>query len=346
MGKKRWSFHFFIRNIETDNLFQYFLVSAVLSIFVIRFYLRVTHYPKIIHGNLHIAHIIFGGFFMLASILIFITFLDRNADKFAAIIGGVGFGTFVDELGKFITRDNNYFYQPTIAIVYSIFILLYLLFRIIDKRSTYTSREYLVNSLEMLKEAIVNDMDVEEKEKTEYYLSKSNPHDPITVALRTVLGKIEVSPPSNTYLRKIVAQLNELYQKIILTPWFAGAVIVFFLAQTMFSLFHDFMIFDELRKLSYDFSMLPFSEWGRLTSSILSGALVFVGIFYFYKSRLKAYIIFKRSVLVSIFLTQFFLFYKDQLGALSGLIFNIILLIALDFVINREKIKEHLYDES
>jgi hypothetical protein len=41
----------------------------------------------------------------------------------AAIVGGVGF--FIDELGKFITEDNNYFYNPAAALIYLIFIGLF-----------------------------------------------------------------------------------------------------------------------------------------------------------------------------------------------------------------------------
>src|SRR5437764_1484822 len=93
---------FFIRNFDADSYQENFLVSAVVSIFVIRIFLRFTHYPHLGAGSFHIAHMLWGGFFMLIALVIVFSFLSRSALNVAAIIGGIGFGTFIDELGKFI----------------------------------------------------------------------------------------------------------------------------------------------------------------------------------------------------------------------------------------------------
>jgi hypothetical protein len=60
--------------------------------------------------------------------------------------GGIGFGTFIDELGKFITDDNDYFFQPTIALIYLIFIGLFVLVRALHVRRPLSDRELRLNA--------------------------------------------------------------------------------------------------------------------------------------------------------------------------------------------------------
>ena len=57
---------------------------------------------------------------------ILVTFLGRAPRRTAAVVGGVGFGFFIDELGKFVTSDNNYFFKPAAAMIDALFIGLFL----------------------------------------------------------------------------------------------------------------------------------------------------------------------------------------------------------------------------
>src|SRR5690349_13709268 len=116
----------FARNIEANILLTNFLISAVSAILLLRFYLHITAYPSVGGSTFHIAHMLWGGLLMLVTIFILLMFLTQQTRRLAAITGGIGFGIFIDELGKFITRDNNYFFQPTVAILYVIFMILFL----------------------------------------------------------------------------------------------------------------------------------------------------------------------------------------------------------------------------
>ena len=111
-----------------------FLVCAVASVLGNRVFLIITGYPQLGNGTLHISHAIWGALMMAIAIIFAISFLAPSTRTFIAFLGGSGFGWFIDELGKFITRDVNYFFEPTIALIYIVFIVMYLVFRIGGER--------------------------------------------------------------------------------------------------------------------------------------------------------------------------------------------------------------------
>ena len=128
-----------ITNTDAPQLVELFLVAAVAAVLAIRAFLALTGYPQIGGDGLHIAHMLWGGLFMLLAMLLLFTLLGRAVQRFAAILGGIGFGTFIDELGKFITHDNNYFYQPTIGLIYLVFIAIFLILRAARSRTAPSS---------------------------------------------------------------------------------------------------------------------------------------------------------------------------------------------------------------
>ena len=114
-----------IRNSDAGELLELFLVAAVCAVLGIRAFLAAAGYPQIGGSGLHIAHMLWGGGFMMIALILLFSFLSRSLDRVAAVLGGVGFGAFIDELGKFITSDNNYFFAPTIGLIYVIFISIF-----------------------------------------------------------------------------------------------------------------------------------------------------------------------------------------------------------------------------
>jgi hypothetical protein len=74
----------------------------------------------------------------------------------------------------------------------------------------------------------------------------------------------------------------------------------------------------------------------------ISGVLIVIGLMTFPGSRLQAYLMFRLAVLVSVFFTQVLSFYQFQFLALLGLAGNVLILVALRYMIahEHEKIKE------
>lgn len=133
-----------VRDARAGDLLEMMLVFAVATILVIRAVLSLTGYPQLGGGGFHIAHMLWGGLGMLISIAVLLSYWNPAVRQIAAALGGIGFGFFIDELGKFITSDNDYFFQPTIAIIYILFILLFIAVRSIHGK-TLTAAEVAAN---------------------------------------------------------------------------------------------------------------------------------------------------------------------------------------------------------
>ena len=140
----------FVRVLKLSRLLETFFIASVTFILVIRAFLASTGYPQLGGHGLHIAHLLWGGLLMLIALVLLLAFIGRHIQSSAALLGGIGFGTFIDELGKFITSDNNYFFQPAIPLIYIIFVLLFLSFRELENRPSSSERTRLANALHIL----------------------------------------------------------------------------------------------------------------------------------------------------------------------------------------------------
>lgn len=123
--------------------FEIFLFSAVATVLLVRTLLAVAGYPQVGGGGLHIAHVLWGGLLLGLAIVLVEIFPGTEVRLRAAIIGGIGFGLFIDEVGKFLTKDVNYFFKPAIAIMYAVFIVFYFAVREVLQRRPLTDRRRL-----------------------------------------------------------------------------------------------------------------------------------------------------------------------------------------------------------
>jgi len=342
-----------VRNLDALYYLEVFIVCAVASILVIRLFLHLTGYPQIGNGTLHIAHMLWGGLLMLIAIIMLFSFIGKSVELWAAILGGAGFGTFIDEVGKFVTSDNNYFFEPSIAIMYIVFILIILSIHMIRSGWTFTKKEYLVNALKGLEEVALQNLDQDEKDKVIKYLDKSDPENPLTKSVRDLVGGSKLARTSEPgFYTKLKVSFRDFYSKVVSYKYFRAAVVIFFLGQLLLTLTYV-VVFTFFYGLGWDSILdikildrivdktpnLTFIDKAQIFASLLSGVFVLLGAYYIRVSRLISYQMFERSVLVSILLTYVFIFYKEQFAALAGLLVNILILIALRIMIKGEQIK-------
>lgn len=333
----------FVRNLNFFQYLEHFLVSAVLAILIIRLFLDLTGYPQLEGNGLHIAHMLWGGFLMLAAIFLLLTCLGLYPKKISAILAGLGFGTFIDELGKFITSDNNYFYQPTFSLIYIMFILLYFMFYFFRKSWKFSPKEYLINSFEYLKEAVILDLDNQEKKQAIDCLTHSNPKDNITQALKELYQKLDTIPsPKPNFYTKVKTFFSNLYFQLVGKRWFGWVINFLFISQavvglilvaistaTVFAIFTDFNI--NIKEVT-DNSIGIY----QLLGETIAGIFVIFGVFKIRSSKIKAYSLFKVSILISLLVVQPFSFYQDQLNAVGGVMLDLLVLITLNYMINKE----------
>jgi len=89
-----------------------------------RGYLQLTGFPQIGGETLHVAHVLWGGLFMAVAMVLVLSYAGPVIRPPAAFLGGIGFGLFIDEVGKFLTQDNDYFFQPAPMIMYVTLVVL------------------------------------------------------------------------------------------------------------------------------------------------------------------------------------------------------------------------------
>src|SRR5262245_50229379 len=78
------------------------LLVGISTVVVTRALLAAAGYPQVGNGTLHVAHALWGGLLMLVGLMLGLLVTGGAAGVVTALVGGVGVGLFVDEVGKFV----------------------------------------------------------------------------------------------------------------------------------------------------------------------------------------------------------------------------------------------------
>ena len=158
------------RPVQREGAERYLLlalISFAASVAVTRLFLELTGYPQLGNEELHIAHVLWGGLLLFIAALLPLIFANRWAYTLGALLAGLGVGLFIDEVGKFITQSNDYFYPAAAPLIYALFLLTVLIYIQIRRSHIHSPRAELYRALDGLQEVLDHDLDPQEREQLE-----------------------------------------------------------------------------------------------------------------------------------------------------------------------------------
>lgn len=339
-----------LRNLPTNadmgQLHETFLVSAVTMILIIRTQLWLTNYPQLGGRGLHVAHLLWGGLFMVIAIGILLTLLGRGARVPAAVLGGIGFGFFIDEVGKFITEDNDYFFKPAAGVIYIVFVALFLVSRYIQRTRALSQSDLLRNAIERLGGAAYHGYNARDRARTLEFLDAVDPANPMVAPLRELTDRVVALPaPPRSRPALLGERIQRRYIALTERLWFSRLITALFTLWAIATVINLVVFVVALADPDVTSATLDqngtFLGTAIVASSGVAAAFVIVGLLRIRRRRRgDGYEWLARGLLVSLLVTQVFLFVQSQFGAVFGLGIDILLLITVRAMARHERYRQ------
>jgi hypothetical protein len=166
-----------VRRYNSEHYLLISLVAFAVTVIAIRVFLELTGYPQIGNSVLHIAHALWGGLLLIIAVMLPLAFANRWVIQAGALISGIGIGLFIDEVGKFITQTNDYFFPPAMVLIYGFFLLTVFVYLYFRRPHQEDPRSAMYQALEELQDALDGDLDMEEAARIEAQLSIARQSD-------------------------------------------------------------------------------------------------------------------------------------------------------------------------
>lgn len=218
-----------LRSVWGSPSAEAFLVVAIATILLTRLYLELTGYPQVGSGNLHIAHALYGGAAMAVALLIGWLFLGSGARVLTVVLGGIGFGLFLDEVGKFVTKDNDYFYGPAAEIMYIAVVVLLVGSRLTRELRAPTRDEYLANAAAVAADGMVRGLAPHHRTAALLMLDRAAELGAAPADVRDVRALVERAEHREDRMRALRLRAGRLVPGWVGGPWpvlVAGSLMV------------------------------------------------------------------------------------------------------------------------
>jgi hypothetical protein len=210
-----------VKRAHAETYLLITLVAFAGSVIATRLFLELAGYPQLGNSVLHIAHALWGGLFLMLAALIPLVVANRWARILSAVLSGLGVGLFIDEVGKFITQQNDYFFPPAAPLVYALFLLLLLLLLFLRRRRDADPRAEMYRALSSLGELVDNNLDTRELDALLEHLSHAQQaRQPQVVGLASALHtylqetQIPLLPATPSLWHRFTAKLERWGRRI------------------------------------------------------------------------------------------------------------------------------------
>ena len=215
------------RLIERERAASYLftmLLAFALSILVTRLFLELSGYPQIGNEQLHIAHVLWGGLIAAVGATLPLVFANTYVLGISAALTGVGLGLFFDEVGKFLTQNNDYFFRPAASVIYVLFLLGVYVY-ITVRRGEPDAQTRLHHALAAMQEIVDGDLDPQEKADLERMLHATAEAERALPDVRELAGALlafvreqaDVVPARSMPLRDTLRRARQWVESTLLT---------------------------------------------------------------------------------------------------------------------------------
>jgi hypothetical protein len=360
------------RPVVNANASRYVLimmVSFAISVVGTRLYLELTGYPQIGNATFHFAHALWGGLLQIIAALLLLIYVNRWVYGLSAILEGVGVGLFIDEVGKFITQQNDYFFPLAAPIIYVVFLLTLLVYLMVKRQPSTNLRADMYKVLSDLEEVLEDDLSASERDymltRLQRIANQTERRDLAELAGHLLAflqsGAVEIVPDNTSLVNRLLKRLKQFEDRFLSKKLARRILIVLYLVTGVVTLFSMGILFVLLTGAETGPAVLLtiFLEEPNLTDAntlnwflammaldMLTGVLIFIGTLAFWIKRDTAAITLGIIALViTLTFTNTLSFYFNQFSIVLNSLYSFLVLLALLRYRDRFVRDKHAYNE-
>ena len=342
------SIHKLVRRAAAERCVLIVLLCLAASISLTRFFLELAGYPQLGNAELHIAHVLWGGLFLISGALLPLLFVNRGILDISAVLSGVGMGLFLDEVGKFITQSNDYFFPAAAPIVYAFFLLTLWIYMLVRSQRRESARVILYDILSMLGEYLDKDLSAQERDgivmrlQTARELDREGEYRAFLDTLEQFIHSEQVPlvPHHDDFFTRQLDKFRNYENQKLPQPKFRSFVLAALLIWGVIAILYPFLslnfssrhiqisgLFSELINTNLILSESGVTLFIRLIGEITIGFLIFLSAILFAAGKEKSALnLAQSSLVISVSGLYLLVFYYDQFFAIVFVILQFVVL--------------------